>query len=142
MRHTLFVMIVLMLFGCTMEVNLREIANPTKALTGCFRANGSGHGEAEIKMPDGELIKGEYSLVKCGSNGFSSILNTACEKCGRDILCGAFTSCTFFGGTPGTASGCGNKGTSIKCEFYNENFCVHGYGACQTSTGTLYQLRY
>ncbi len=40
------------------------------------------------------------------------------------------------------ASAFGSKGTSIDCEFYNDNVSGHGMGACKSSQGVLYRLQY
>jgi hypothetical protein len=143
--HVMFVLIGLMLLGCAMEAHLypaNEVANPTGVLTGHFMAYGVGHGEVEITMPDGELVKGEYSLIRSGTVGFGSIFGAVYGRRGSVTVTSTSTSVEVPpGGEPGMASGFGNKGTSIQCEFYN-GMNGHGYGACQTSTGALYRIQY
>ena len=81
-------------------------------------------------MPDGEVLKGEYSLVRGGAVGFGTIY-------GR-----AYTAATVPGGSPGQASLFGDRGTSMQCEVYNDNFSGHGYGGCQSSKGGIYRIQY
>lgn len=44
--------------------------------------------------------------------------------------------------SPGVADAVGNRGTTIRCEFYNDNVSGHGFGGCLTSTGAAYRLQY
>jgi hypothetical protein len=105
-----------------------------------FTANGSGHGEGQFTMPSGEVLNGEFSIVRQGTIGFGSIFGAVYGPNGSANVSG--TSMTNFieGGSPGVASAFGNRGTSMSCEFYNDNWSGHGYGACKASTGTLYRL--
>lgn len=118
--------------GCARVGHLYP-ANDAAAATGIlqahFMAYGTGHGEGRITMPDGELLTGEYSLVRGGSVSFGSIFAAA------GGVSGSATTTTYAipGGSPGTASLFGDKGTSMQCEFYNDNFSGHGYGGCQSS---------
>jgi len=36
----------------------------------------------------------------------------------------------------------GPKGTTMECEFLNDNGSGHGNGACKSSKGALYRLQY
>jgi len=93
-------------------------------------------------MPDGEVLKGEYSLVRGGSIGFGNIYGSVYGTGGSASISGSSTSYAIPGGSPGMASAFGTKGTSIQCEFYNDNFSGHGYGACKSSNGALYRIQY
>ena len=142
-HYVVFVLMGLMLWGCAREAHLypvNEAASATGVLTAHFNAYGTGHGEIEITMPDGELLKGEYSIVRGGTIGFGSIFGAVYGR--KGTVTGTSTSYEVPGGSPGVASAFGNKGTSAQCEFYNDNFSGHGYGGCQTSTGALYRIQY
>ena len=45
-------------------------------------------------------------------------------------------------GTPTVAVLTGTKGTTLKCEFYNNDYTNNGFGACKSLTGALYKLSY
>ncbi|WP_045225433.1 hypothetical protein [Methyloterricola oryzae] len=105
-------------------------------------AYGTGHGSIEIQMPDNETLKGEYSLVRGGSMGFGNVYGAVYGPNGGTNFSGNATSYSVPGGSPGTASLFGNKGTSMMCEFYNDNFSGHGNGGCKTLQGALYRIQY
>lgn len=135
----------LMLLGCAREARLypaNEAANSTGVLMAHFMMNGTGHGQIKITMPDGEVLKGEYSVVRGGTIGFGNIFGAVYGPHGSVSLTGSSTSYAMPGGSPGQASLFGDRGTSMQCEFYNDNFSGHGYGACKTSTGALYRIQY
>ncbi len=111
-------------------------------LLGKYMAYGTGNGEIEIPMPDGELMKGEYSLVRGGEMGFGTIYAKVYAPGVTATGVGTSTVTTVPGGSPGQASLFGDKGTRMQCEFYNDNFSGHGYGACQSSNGALYRIQY
>ena len=119
-----------------------EIARPDGVLTGQFVAHGTGHGAVEITMPDGEVLKGEFSIVRGGSVGFGSIYGEVYGPNGSASMSGESTTRTVPGGSQGMASTFGTKGTSVDCEFYNDNFSGHGMGARRSSKGALYRLQY
>ena len=125
----------LIVSGCAVERTGRlypanDTARPGGVLEATFEAHGTGHGAAVIDMPDGEVLTGEFSIVRGGGVSFGSIFGEV------------YGSSFMPGGSPGMASAFGNKGTSMSCEFYNDNFSGHGMGACRSSTGALYRLQY
>jgi hypothetical protein len=136
---------VIALAGCAKMGHLYPAnadASATGVLEAHYKAYGTGHGEMEIPMPDGEVLKGEYSLVRQGAIGFGSILAAVSGPGGSAYGYGTATSYVIEGGSPGMASVFGTKGTSMQCEFYNDNLSGHGYGGCRSSTGALYRLQY
>ena len=96
----------------------------------------------EITMPDGELLQGEYSIVFGGSVGFGSIFASAYGAGGASSATGFGTNVAISGSGQGSAILAGNRGTSIQCEFLNNNLTGHGYGACKSSKGGLYRMVY
>lgn len=135
----------LSLVGCARDARLYPVnqsANKNGVLVAHFMSYGTGHGEIEIPMPNGELLKGEYSLVRGGSIGFGSIYGAVYGNGGSASVAGTTTSYEIPGGSPGRADAFGDKGTSMQCEFYNDNFSGHGYGGCKTSKGALYRIQY
>ena len=111
-------------------------------LTANFKAYGTGHGSIEILMPDGETMTGEFSIVRGGAIGFGAIFGSVYGPGGAATVSGGSTSYVIPGGSPGMASAFGSNGTSMDCEFYNDNVSGHGMGAGKSSSGGLYRLQY
>lgn len=133
------------LAACARDAHLypaNEMAIASGVLTAHFKAYGTGHGEIEIPMPDGELLKGEYSVVRGGAMGFGNIYGAVYGAGGSASFSGSSNSYVIPGGSPGMASAFGEKGTAMQCEFYNDNFSGHGNGACKSSKNALYRLQY
>lgn len=133
------------LIGCARDARLYPI-NDTSIATGVLEAHfmsyGTGHGGIEIPMPDGELLKGEYSLIRGGSFGSGSVYGSVYGM-GQSVSFNSHSaSYSMPGASAGTASVFGNKGTSMICEFFNDNFSGHGNGGCRTSKGGLYRLQF
>lgn len=139
--------VVVILGGCSAERAARlypisEGGGAEGVLNAKFIASGTGHGDAEIQMPDGELLKGEFSIVRGGAIGFGGIIANAFGPRGSVSTMGSTVSRTVEGGSPGIATAIGQKGTTMQCEFYNDNWSGHGYGACHSSLGKYYRLQY
>lgn len=141
------VLTALVLAGCATERAARlypanDAAMPLGVLEARFMAHGTGNGEVEITLSDGELLKGEYSIVRDGAIGFGTIFASVYGPRGSASGSAFSTSYAMEGRSPGIASAFGTKGTRMQCEFYNDNWSGHGYGACQSSRGSLYRLQY
>lgn len=104
--------------------------------------HGEGHGILEISTPEGENFKGEYSILFASSVGFGTILASATGSGGSAVGSGLATNISMSGRGEGTAILAGDKGTSIQCEFLNNNLTGHGYGGCKSSKGTTYKMVY
>ncbi|MGZ5679334.1 MAG: hypothetical protein ACXWI6_11245 [Burkholderiales bacterium] len=107
-----------------------------------FVSHGNGNGALEITMADGEMVKGEYSIVRQGAIGFGSIVGSVFGPDGSTSASAFRGNYSIQGGSPSIASAFGNKGTHMSCEFYNDNMSGHGYGACRSSVNALYRLQY
>lgn len=118
-----------------------DLARPSGVLEATFEAHGTGHGNVTITLPDGEVAKGEFSIVRGGSVGFGTIYGEVYGDVSGSVSA-TTASRTMPGGSPGMASAYGDHGTSVDCEFYNDNTSGHGMGACKTSKGALYRLQY
>jgi len=118
-----------------------DLARPKGVLEATFVAHGTGHGNVTMTLPDGETAKGEFSIVRGGSIGFGSIYGEVYGDVSGSVSATSVTR-TVPGGSPGMASAFGDHGTSVDCEFYNDNTSGHGLGACKTSKGALYRLQY
>jgi hypothetical protein len=95
-----------------------------------------------MTMPDGEVLKGEYSVVRGGAVQFGSIFESVYGPGGVATGTGTSSSYSVSGSRTGMASAFGSKGSSMDCEFYNDNVSGHGMGACKSSQGALYRLQY
>lgn len=141
-----FLLVVLASCSVNREAHLypvNDAAIATGVLVAHFTSNGSGHTSGGgITMPDGEVLTGESSLVRGGSIGFGTIFASVYGPKGSAVGTATSMSTDIPGGSPGMASLFGDRGTAMQCEFYNDNFSGHGYGACRTSKGALYRLLY
>ena len=130
---------------CAREAHLYPVTsgkNGGSVLTLHFMSYGTGNGEVELPMPNGEVLRGEYSIVRNGTIGFGAIIGSVYGKNGSTSFAGVTPSYQMEGGSPGVASAVGPKGTIAQCEFYNDNLSGHGYGACKISPGKTYRLQY
>jgi hypothetical protein len=93
-------------------------AGRTGALTVSYVNSGSDQGTAQVRLPDGEVLKGRYSDTHSKSG-------------------------TFIGGrfvpskSSGTALLIGDRGTRMTCDFVVDE---HAMGRCETSTGAIYWM--
>lgn len=133
------------LAGCARNASLypmNDQAAAGGALRAHFNADGTGHCHIQISTPDGEVLQGEYSMVRGAAVGFGTIYGSVYGSAGATAYRSQATSYAMAGGSPGTASASDDRGTSIQCEFYNDNVSGRGYGACRSSKGALYRLVY
>ena len=118
-----------------------DLARPYGVLEATFEARGTGHGNVTMTLTDGETAKGEFSIVRGGAVGFGNLYAQVYGDVSGSVSATTVPR-TMPGGSPGMASAYGDRGTSVDCEFYNDNTSGHGMGACRTSKGALYRLRY
>lgn len=146
MKNTLILFILCFaIVGCSRNARLypaNDVATVGGVLTAHFMSYGTGNGEMEITLTDGEVLKGEYSIVRGGAMGFGNVYGSVYGAGGSSTVSGSTNSYVVPGGSPGMASLFGNKGTSMECEFYNDNFSGHGHGACKSTGNALYRLQY
>jgi hypothetical protein len=147
MRLIAGALMVLALSSCTIEREVHFYPVDLKGadsvvLTGRIVGHGQLHGIAEITMPDGEFLQGDYSIVAGGSMSFGSIFGSVYAPGGSASVSGTATNTSISGEGQGQAFLMGNRGTSAQCEFLNNNFMGHGYGACRTSKGAVYRMIY
>jgi hypothetical protein len=119
-----------------------DLARASGVLSAQFTASGTGHGSIEMTLPDGEVLKGEYTVVRGGAIQFGSIFESVYGPGGFATGTGTSSTYTTPGSSKGMASAFGSKGSSMDCEFYNDNVSGHGMGACKSSQGALYRLQY
>jgi hypothetical protein len=123
------------LAACTSTARLypaNDLAASTGILTLSYENTGLGSGGVTVRMPDGEVLKGEYTTVNTDSTSFGTIMS------GGQVS--TYHGLTSGGGSPGTASLIGNRGTLMDCEYIAGDFS--GTGACRTSKGGLYRLHF
>jgi len=135
--------------ACTIsrDVNLyptneQATSDAGAVLHGKLVGHGQLRGTVEITMPDGELLQGEYSIVANGSMSFGSVFNTVYGSRGATTGSATSTNFSVAGQGQGVAALVGARGTSMQCEFLNNNMTGHGYGACQTVKGATYRMMY
>lgn len=146
MRVHLLLLSVL-LVGCAIEREARlypanDEAAPSGVLRAKFIEHGTGNGDVEIRLPDGEVLRGEYSVVYDTITGFGSILASVYGAGGSAAGAASSSGYSVRGRSQGTASVFGDRATRMHCEFLNDSLTGHGYGACKSSKGVLYRLQY
>ena len=116
-------------------------ANAIGILTGEYQTVGPGAGSLRAAMPDGEVLTGQYAVVQAGASGFGSIYASALAPLAvPGVVYGR--SRTAERSSPCQASLFGDHGTSMQCEFYNDNVFHHGYGGCRSSRGAVFRLQF
>jgi len=128
--------------GTLYPVHLAGPNSPNVALKATFIASGTGHGKITLPMPDGEILSGEFSLIRGGEFRSDSIYASVWGPGGYANASGSGSGFSIPSAARGVASVIGNKGTRMDCEFTNDNFSGHGYGACKSSTGDTYKMLY
>jgi hypothetical protein len=129
----------LLLGGCVVERDvsmypLDASAKSTGVIEARMLGHGNLHGTLDATLPDGEALKGSYSIVAGGSSGFGSIITAA----------GVASANSFSVSNEGQGSAAlyGNRGTSLQCEFLNNTMLGHGYGACRSDQGGVWKMIY
>jgi hypothetical protein len=135
------------LTGCSVprDVHLypaNEAATAGGVVTLHFVAHGTGHTEVDGTLPNGEVLKGELTLLRGGSVGLSSTFASVAGAGGTAAGSAASVSSETPGTSPGTISMFGDRGTGLLCEMMNDNTTAHGVGACRTSSGATYRMSY
>jgi len=152
-RAAAFAMLAASLIACTASVRLypvNDLAAPTGVLVGEYVNYGIGSGRVTVRMPNGEVLQGEYTTVDTSTTGFGSIFSqvsgSAYGTGGTVATSGtgtAFGSATYVkGASPGVVSLFGNRGTSMQCEYFVNNLSGSGSGACRSNSGALYRLHF
>ena len=82
------------------------------------------------------------AIVQAGTVGFGSIYASVYGSGGSASGFATGRSSTAERGSPGMASLYGGNGTSMQCEFYNDNVTHHGYGGCRTSKDAEFRIQF
>jgi len=91
------------------------------------------HGPLKVTMSTGEILTGEYSVVRGGAVAWGSIYSSV----NGISAVGSGSAAAVDARGQGSAVLTGNKGTILNCEFITN---YHGMGACIDSRGTKYKL--
>jgi len=151
-RAVALVMLAASLFACTSTESFRlypvnDLAAPTGVLIGEYVNRGTGSGPLTVRLPNGEVLQGEYSGLNTSTTSFGSIYSQVSSvsegATGGTVMSGTGTASgsvtTVKGAKGGVVSLFGNRGTSMQCEYV---FGPHssGSGACRSNSGALYRL--
>jgi len=128
----------LLLVGCEDMGNLYPANAQAEKLGGDMAAHftsfGTGNGTIEAIGPGGEVLKGNYgpALVDYPFGAIFKEVN------------GQYSTnpAKADNGTPTVAKLTGTMGTTLDCEFYNDDRTNNGFGGCKSVTGALYRLQY
>jgi len=136
----LVVVMVGALAGCAIDSTLypmNESAQNLGVLHATVHESGLGRGTIICKLPSGEILTGQYSVVSGSSytfgSGFASIGGVAGSGMG--------SSETLPGTRVGYAALQGNDGTTAQCKFYVSSW-GHGAGLCEFSDGAKYRMMF
>jgi outer membrane murein-binding lipoprotein Lpp len=94
----------------------------------------TGNGTIEAIGVGGEVLKGSYGPAP-GNYDFGPIFKAVYGDYSTNPV-------HADNGTPTIATLTGNKGTTLNCEFYNNDSTNNGFGGCKSVTGALYRLQY
>lgn len=130
----------LALFGCAREARLYPANSQAGkgALTAKFTDSGLGKGPVELTMPDGEVLKGEFSTTDTSTYGFGTAVALTRYT---PVVSTASTSSTP-GSMPGVLSAVGTNGTQMHCDYVVNSLTSSGSGNCQTNKGAAYELHF
>jgi hypothetical protein len=124
--------------GCTLTANMYPInkaAEETGPLEAKYFPTSGGNANVTVQMPDGEILKGQFTLIEGPTANFGSIMAAEGKTSALSVSGGSASS----GKYPGVGTLIGDRGTKMECEFYRSSF-GGGVGACQSSSGGLYRL--
>ncbi|MGE3622895.1 MAG: hypothetical protein AB7H77_03325 [Bdellovibrionales bacterium] len=128
----------LALAGCENMARLTPANPQAEALGGEIPAHfttfSAGNGTIEAIGPGGEVIKGSYGPAPAEYK-FGDIFKAVYGEYSTNPV-------KADNGTPSTATLTGNMGTSMQCEFYDNESTRNGFGGCKSVTGALYRLTY
>ncbi len=137
--------------GCTTTARLYPVSGPilsqhATSLNTTLTNAPAGHGKIELALPDGELVKGEYSTKAGGSWSFDSQASSSTPPEGAVVIA-ASDWATVFGPSfsvakmeRGEGKAAGNKGTVFTLEFAVNGMSGRGYGVAKDSKGNLYRF--
>jgi len=99
-----------------------------------FTSFSTGNGTIEAIGVGGEVLRGSYGPMPANYS-FGSIFNA---------VYGEYSTLPTAAdkGAPTVATLTGTRGTTLNCEFYNNNYSNNGFGACKSLTGALYRIQY
>jgi hypothetical protein len=98
----------------------------------------SGQGELWVKLPSGEVLKGQFKVNVGGSVG------TLGKSYGIDRPGGAYTTSGYSmeHASPAVIDMKGPRGGSVHCEVMNDDNETEGSGVCLFSNGAVYRVLY
>lgn len=135
----------LMLGGCVTHPDVYPANDAARAL-GVLRfeltKTGTGSGPFSITMPDGEVLKGRYSVNVGGAVGFGSLYGSVYGSGGYASGSAFSTSTMFAMSNPAVGDAIGPKGTTAHCEVISNSYSGRGNGVCQISNGALYRVQF
>lgn len=132
-----------LLCGCAREARLYPQSlqgRPASSgpITAKFTDSGMGKGPIELTMPDGEVLKGEFSTTDTSTYGFG----TAFSATRYSPIITTASAAAVPGSMPGIVTALGTNGTSMRCEYLVNSFTGSGAGTCQTNRGDVYDMHF
>ncbi|WP_423415545.1 hypothetical protein RLW55_03180 [Hyphomicrobium sp. B1] len=131
---------VVLMGGCSRDARLypANLQAGSQTLHARFTDSGMGSGPIELAMPDGEVLKGEFTTTDTSNYGFGSAGLWGSTK---PHITTASTS-AVPGSMPGVANLVGPQGTTAHCEYLVNSLAGSGSGTCTTNKGAEYQLQF
>jgi hypothetical protein len=130
----------LMVAGCSRDARLypANLAAGHEVLHAHFTDSGMGSGPIELPMPDGEVLKGEFTTTDTSDYGFG--VGSGFFGHSRGLTTASTSSVP--GNMPGIANLVGPRGTTAHCEYQVNSLAGSGSGSCVTNKGAEYQLQF
>lgn len=135
----------LALSGCAGTAELypaNDIARGLGPLTAELTKAGMGSGPASLRLPNGEVLRGRYSVDVGGSTGFGSLYASVYGAGGYAAGSGFGSAFAIPNSNPGMADLVGTSGTTAHCEFVSSSWTGHGNGVCELSNKALYRMQF
>lgn len=127
---------VLLLISCTTTRQARLYNVETgQVLYMEFTDSAAAGGQITVSLPSGEVLKGEYTVMRGGSVEWGSIY-----ALGETTPAATATSRRMERLNQGTAIATGSQGTVLECEFLADSLAGNAQGTCRDNKGNTYRM--
>jgi hypothetical protein len=135
--------------ACQMGATLYPIndeARSMRLLHATYTARGIGAGPVTVQLPSGEVLTGEYRIIRSGDISFqlATARSTAAAKSGRQAALASSSATSTAFSIPAGANGMavlyGDRGTSADCALVMDTLSGKGAGTCELSNGAIYRI--
>jgi hypothetical protein len=150
MRARIFALVIAALASaCQMGATLYPVNDEARTLgmlRATYTAQGIDAGPLSVTLPTGEVLAGEYRIVRNGDISFelASAKSFASARSGKQSAHAGAAATTAALSIPAGANGMavmyGDRGTSAECALVMDTLTGKGAGTCQLSNGAEYRI--